>query len=244
MRLLPPQALLARLEQRLPLLTGGARDRRQRQQTLRDTIAWSYDLLEPDEQTLFRRLAVFAGGFTLEAAEAVANPDGSLDVFDGLERLVDQSLLRQEAGAEASRASGCWRRSASSGWSSWRQRRGGEARARHAAYFLALAEAGRRRPPRTEAGVGGSPGDRARQHPGGARLDTDRANQRRRWVWWPHSTGSGSTADNLTEGRDWTERALATGRLSSPGGAGAGTPTGPVTSLWGRVDYTTASLAC
>ena len=75
-RLLPPQAMLARLEQRLPLLTGGARDAPARQQTLRDTIAWSYDLLAPEEQTLFRRLAVFAGGCTLEAAEAVANPDG------------------------------------------------------------------------------------------------------------------------------------------------------------------------
>ena len=99
-RLLPPQALLARLEQRLPLLTGGARDAPARQRTLRDTIAWSYDLLAPEEQILFRRLAVFAGGCTLEAAEAVANPDGELDVFGGLERLVEQSLLRQEEGPE------------------------------------------------------------------------------------------------------------------------------------------------
>ena len=72
-RLLPPGALLARLERRLPLLTGGARDLPARQQTLRDTIAWSYDLLSPEEQALFRRLAVFAGGCTFEAAEAVAN---------------------------------------------------------------------------------------------------------------------------------------------------------------------------
>ena len=71
--MLPPQAMLARLEHRLPFLTGGARDAPARQRTLRDTIAWSYDLLEPDEQTLFRRLAVFAGGCTLEAAEAVGN---------------------------------------------------------------------------------------------------------------------------------------------------------------------------
>jgi class 3 adenylate cyclase len=61
-RMLPPQALLGRLEHRLPLLTGGARDAPQRQRTLRDTIAWSYDLLAPDEQTLFRQLAVFTGG--------------------------------------------------------------------------------------------------------------------------------------------------------------------------------------
>ena len=72
----------------------------QRQRTLRDTIAWSYDLLDPDDQTLFRRLAVFAGGCTLEAAEAVGNHDGALDAFGGVERLCEQSLLRQEAGPD------------------------------------------------------------------------------------------------------------------------------------------------
>ncbi|HEY7035949.1 MAG TPA: tetratricopeptide repeat protein [Thermomicrobiales bacterium] len=68
---LSPDALLARLERRLPLLTGGARDLPVRQQAMRSTIDWSYDLLGPDEQRLFRQLAVFAGGVTLEAAEAV-----------------------------------------------------------------------------------------------------------------------------------------------------------------------------
>jgi predicted ATPase/class 3 adenylate cyclase len=97
-RMLPPEALLARLERRLPLLTGGARDAPQRQRTLRDTIAWSYELLDEAEKRLFRRLAVFAGGATLEEAEAVANTDGDLDVFGGLERLVEQSLVRQTAG--------------------------------------------------------------------------------------------------------------------------------------------------
>ena len=95
--MLPPQAMLARLEKRLPLL-GGARDLPERQRTLRETIRWSHDLLTEEEQVLFRRLAVFAGGASLEAAEAVANPAGEFDVFVGLERLVEQNLVRQEAG--------------------------------------------------------------------------------------------------------------------------------------------------
>jgi predicted ATPase/class 3 adenylate cyclase len=99
-RLLPPAALLARLEKRLPLLTGGPRDAPARQQTLRDAIAWSYDLLTANEQALFRRLSIFAGGFSLEAAEAVANPGAELDVLDGLDRLSEHSLLRPVAGAE------------------------------------------------------------------------------------------------------------------------------------------------
>jgi predicted ATPase/DNA-binding SARP family transcriptional activator len=94
-KLLPPQALLARLERRLPLLTGGARDLPARQQTLRDTIAWSYDLLTEPEKRLFRRLSVFVGGCTLEAAEAVGNGEGDRELA-GLEALVRQSLLRAE----------------------------------------------------------------------------------------------------------------------------------------------------
>jgi predicted ATPase len=95
-KLLPPHALLKRLEKRLPLLTRGARDRPARQQTMRDAIAWSHDLLTQEEQTLFQRLAVFPGGCTLEAAEAVVDPGGTRDVFDGIASLVDKSLLRQE----------------------------------------------------------------------------------------------------------------------------------------------------
>jgi predicted ATPase/transcriptional regulator with XRE-family HTH domain len=103
-RILPPRALLARLEQRLPLLTGGARDAPQRQQTLRNTIGWSHDLLGPEEQRLFRRLSVFAGGCTFEAAEAVANADElSLDVEAGIQSLVDASLLQQADVLEESR---------------------------------------------------------------------------------------------------------------------------------------------
>jgi non-specific serine/threonine protein kinase len=96
-KLLPPPALLARLGQRLSLLTGGARDLPARQQTLRSTIDWSYDLLESDEKTMFERLAVFVGGFTLDAVEAVLHPgeDRPLEILDDLALLVDQSLLRQ-----------------------------------------------------------------------------------------------------------------------------------------------------
>ncbi len=93
-KVLPPAALLSRLERRLPLLTGGRRDAPERQRTLRDTIAWSYDLLGPDECQLFRRLGVFVGGWTMEAAEAVANPEGKLDVLGGLTSLVEMSLVR------------------------------------------------------------------------------------------------------------------------------------------------------
>ena len=92
-RILSPQALLARLEHRLKLLTGGPQDVPERQQTMRNTIAWSYDLLSADQQTLLRQLAVFNGGWTLEAAEAV-NENGS-DVIDTIAALVDQSLIRQ-----------------------------------------------------------------------------------------------------------------------------------------------------
>jgi tetratricopeptide (TPR) repeat protein len=95
-RALSPAALSVRLERRLPLLTGGAQDLPDRQRTLRDTIAWSYDLLRPSEQTLFRHLSVFAGGWTLEAAETVAELDAPFDVLAGLIALLDTSLLQLE----------------------------------------------------------------------------------------------------------------------------------------------------
>lgn len=94
-----PPALLARLENRLAVLTGGPRDLPLRQQTLRQAIAWSYDLLSPGEQMLYRGLSVFVGGCTLAAAEAVVAASGAdpgLEVVDGMASLVDKSLLRQE----------------------------------------------------------------------------------------------------------------------------------------------------
>ena len=98
-KILPPGELLARIERPLELLTGGARDLPERQQTLRQAIKWSYDLLTPPEQKLFRRLSVFAGGCTLEAAEAVCNTceDLGVDVLNGVASLVDNSLLVQRA---------------------------------------------------------------------------------------------------------------------------------------------------
>lgn len=98
LKMLRPEALLDLLDQRLTVLSSGMRDAPKRQQTLRDAIGWSYDLLEPRARTLFRRLAVFAGGFSLDAAEAVVTAlDGGADgVFDGVSELIDQSLLRRQ----------------------------------------------------------------------------------------------------------------------------------------------------
>jgi predicted ATPase len=95
MRTLTPRALLRRLDQRLPLLTGGARDADERQRTLRNTIDWSYGLLLEPEQELFMRLGVFVGGCRLEAAGGVCGTDGKPDgaVLDGLDSLVEKSLL-------------------------------------------------------------------------------------------------------------------------------------------------------
>jgi predicted ATPase len=97
-KVLTPEALLVRLERQLHVLTGGPQDRPARQRTMRDTIAWSYGLLEDAEQALFRSLAVFRGGFSLEDAEAVlAGGEGTsaadIDILNGVEALVDQSLL-------------------------------------------------------------------------------------------------------------------------------------------------------
>ncbi|MFN2195917.1 MAG: tetratricopeptide repeat protein [Anaerolineales bacterium] len=97
-KLLPPAALLERLQSRLDLLTSGARDLPERQQTMRSTIAWSYDLLTAEVQTLFARLAVFSGGFTLEAAEKVCRLGTDLNVLEGIANLLDNSLVRMADG--------------------------------------------------------------------------------------------------------------------------------------------------
>ncbi|MHA6693599.1 DUF4062 domain-containing protein [Homoserinimonas sp. A520] len=95
-RMLTPQSMLSRLDKRLALLAGGARDLPVRQQTLRSTIEWSTQLLERDEKRLLARLGVFSGGFSLEALEAVASGDDGADAMTALGMLVDNSLVREQ----------------------------------------------------------------------------------------------------------------------------------------------------
>jgi predicted ATPase len=222
-RLLPPQAMLARLVGThggapLQFLIDGPRDLPARQQTLRNTIAWSYDLLSPEEQRLFRRLAVFVGGCTLEAAEAVANPslDLDLDVLDGLGSLLDKSLLRQDETGddlrftllEMVREFGGERLEAS-----------GEARvirAAHARYFLSFAGDGNRRLTTPE------------QVPWLGRLERDQDNFRAALTWACDAAEAGDLGLRLaaslglfwmlrghgSEGRRWL-----TAMLALPGSA-------------------------
>jgi predicted ATPase/class 3 adenylate cyclase len=143
LRLFPPQALLTRLAQRLPLLTSSTRDVPARQHTLRNTIAWSYDLLEASEQRLFRRLCVFVGGMTLEAVEAVcaALGDEPAVVLDGLASLMDKSLLRQSETEGEQSHFVLLETIREFGWEALEALGEAEAtRQAHAAYFLALAE--------------------------------------------------------------------------------------------------------
>jgi predicted ATPase/DNA-binding winged helix-turn-helix (wHTH) protein len=144
-RVLSPATMLDRLQSRLQLLTGGALDLPERQQTLRNTIDWSHDLLNDAEQKLFRRLSVFVGGCTIEAAEAVCNTtrDLDMDLFEGLSSLVDKNLVQNSdqpwpeprfAMLETIREYALERLAASG--------EGSAARRAHAAYCLVLAEEG------------------------------------------------------------------------------------------------------
>jgi predicted ATPase/DNA-binding CsgD family transcriptional regulator len=147
---LPPRALLIRLAQRLQVLTGGSRTMPQRQQTLRNTIQWSYDLLNEQEQRLFRRLSVFVGSCTLEAAEAVCgrSSDAAVgrgsSVLDGVASLIDKSLLYQteQEGKEPRLA--MLETVREFGLACLEQQEELQAaRQAHARYYLALAEAAR-----------------------------------------------------------------------------------------------------
>jgi predicted ATPase/transcriptional regulator with XRE-family HTH domain len=227
-KVLPPAELRLRLQQRLPLLSGGARDLPLRQQTMRDAIAWSYDLLLAEEQNLFRRLAVFAGGATLDAAEWVVGgsawgvDDGPAPttqhpapcILDLLASLVDQSLLRTSEGAEGTpryvmletvRDYGL-ERLHDSGESD-------QVRRAHAAYYLGLAE-------RTDAELTG-PG----QARGLERLAIEHDNLRAALTWALADGGDATAArlvgtlwrfwwlrGYLSEGRAYAEAAAAQGR--------------------------------
>ncbi|HET7091919.1 MAG TPA: tetratricopeptide repeat protein, partial [Thermomicrobiales bacterium] len=171
-RLLPPPALLARLDRRLDLLGGGSRDLPARQQTMRAAIAWSYDLLDAAEQRRFARASIFAGGGTLDAFAAVAEEGGEpLAVLDALTSLADKSLLRLSDDGDEPRLAMLEtirdfgrERLAELG-------EGDELGRRHAAYYLALAEA-------AEPALAGRG-----QTQGLDRLERDRANVRAALEW-------------------------------------------------------------
>jgi predicted ATPase/DNA-binding CsgD family transcriptional regulator len=218
-RLLPPRALLARLEQRLPLLTGGALDLPERQQTLRNTIDWSHDALDEEERRLFRRLSVFVGGCTLETAEAVCNTieDPSADTLVRLTSLIDKSLLCQEEGVggeprvamlETIREYALEQLAASE--------EADEIQTAHTVYYLALAE-------EAEPELNG-----AEQRAWLKRLEAEHSNLRA-VLQWSLERGDRETAlrlggvlwrfwlsqGHLSEGRRWLEDALAGGGSAS-----------------------------
>ena len=216
-KLLPPPALLARLEHRLAVLTSGARDVPVRQQTLRNTIAWSYHLLDAAEQRLFRRLSVFVGGFTLEAAEAVCSAlgdgDGAVPVLDGVASLIDKSLLQHsEQSGEEGKEPRLWLLETIREYGLEYLMTSGEAeitRHAHTAYYLALAE---KAEPKL---FGGEQGVWLE------RLEQEHDNLRAA-LHWSAEHGEAETAlrlggalcgcwsvrGRLSEGRYWMERAL------------------------------------
>jgi predicted ATPase len=246
MKALTPAALLQRMEQRLPLLSGGVRDLPLRQQTMRDTIAWSHDLLTPADQALFRRLSIFSGGFTLAAATAVAaspldddSPTADeLSALEGITSLIEQSVVRRApapgdepryAMLETVREYARERLDASD--------EGNAVLRRHATYFLAFAEAadGSPSPPRTVAATGGSVWAMRQRLLGRHmddwldRLEADHDNLRAALDRLAHA-GAPETFLRLAralcifwvhrgpyeEGRAWLERALARGGETSP----------------------------
>ncbi len=219
LKLLSPQALLTRLTHRLQVLTDGPRDLPDRQKTLRDTIAWSYELLTPAEQALFRQVAVFAAGTSLEAIEVVADISGTgqleLAVLAGLERLVDQSLLRQVATAGEPRF-GMLATIREFGLEQLEVSGGADAaHRRHAAFFLVLAQ--------TAEPVLTGPSQRLWLE----RLEAEHDNLRAALSWaLEHDPETAQelaanlwrfwyVRSHLVEGRDWLERVLAAAPLVS-----------------------------
>ncbi len=217
-RVLPPVALLDRLEKRLLLLTGGSRDLPARQRTMRDAIAWSYELLAESEQVLFRCLAVFAGGWTLEAAEVVSCGTDRLDVLAGLEALTTASLLQAVEQPDGERRFGMLETLREFGMEQLVSHgEVDEVSRRHADYFAALVQAM------------GSP--EAVTVPGGwlARLEVEQANLRAALTWL-RDHGESEAGVRMTaalgpywhvrsanaEGRAWLETFLAQIRTDDP----------------------------
>jgi predicted ATPase/class 3 adenylate cyclase len=144
LRLMSPTGILERLDRALPLLAGGSRDVPDRQRTLRGAIGWSYDLLPPETAALFRRVCVFAGGFTIAAADSVCRPDGErdLDTLEGLETLLDTALVRRRPAPTGIERLETLQTVREYGMEQLDGRgEAPDARRRHAAYFLHLAEA-------------------------------------------------------------------------------------------------------
>ena len=203
-KLLPPDAMLALLDERLDLLSRGARDLPERHRALRDTVAWSYELLGPDEKTLFTQLSVFGGGFTLESAVAVC--DASLD---GVATLLDDSLLERDGPRfkmlETIREYALEQLAA--------EQEPDAVRRRHAEHFLKLAESD----------------PVAEQAAWLARMDAERDNFREALAWSldtrEASVGLRLAAalwefwwvrGYLAEGRGWLHEALIRGRSAAP----------------------------
>ena len=144
-RLLTPEMMAERLERRLLLLTGGARDLPDRHQTLRNTIAWSHDLLDEHERRLFRHLSAFVGGWTVEAAEAVCDlgdpGDLDVDLLDGLESLSSKNLVRR--GEDSNGEARFWMLETIREYALERLEGSGDeahVRRRHARHYLGMAE--------------------------------------------------------------------------------------------------------
>ncbi len=243
-RLFPPTALLARLDQRLKILTGGARSMAARHQTLRAAIDWSYHLLTPGEQQLFRRLAVFQGGRTLEALEAVCNGAGDLgvEVVVGVEALVSQSLLqvREGLGGEAR----FWLLETIHEYAREQLTVSGEepaVRDYHLTYFRGRAEAaaGQLYGPNqiTWLETLAAEHDNLRAALAWALLDVPQeAGLRLAAAIWPFWELHG----HLAEGRQWLERALQQ-RLEAPPALQARLCSGAGTLAWQQADYAGAT---
>ncbi len=246
-KLLPPQALLARLEHRLQVLTSASRDLPARQQTLRSTLAWSYDLLSAEEQRLFRRLSVFVDGCVLEAVEAVAAP--AEDVFsalDGLAALLDKSLLQQIE--EREQESRFVMLETIQEYAAEQLAASSEAEATrrvHAAYFLTLAE-------QAEPELTG-----ARQKPWLERLAREHENLRAALLWFVEQ-GETEKALRLggalwwfwwirgyvSEGRNFMKQVLAAGEdVAAPVRARALNAAGTLAVMQGSFDETEALCA-